>query len=63
MPGMDGWEVAEKLRANPDTYNMRIVAVSALMTPECEQRSRAAGIEAHFGKPVALAQWPKLLSG
>ena len=63
MPGMDGWDVAEHLRADPETHDIRLVAVTAMTSPECERRSREAGFDAHYGKPVALAQWPRLLAG
>jgi CheY-like chemotaxis protein len=62
MPGMDGWEVAEQLRADPATRVARLVAVSAIMkSPDCERRSAAAGFDAHFCKPVRLEDWPGIL--
>ena len=63
MPGMDGWQVAEQLRADPDTRSLRIVAVTAMASRECERRSAAAGFDAHFNKPVRLDQWPAILCG
>jgi CheY-like chemotaxis protein len=63
MPGMDGWEVAEQLRADPATRVTRLVATSAIMrTHECERRSAAAGFDAHFAKPVRLEDWPGVLA-
>lgn len=62
MPGMDGWQVAEQLRADPQTSRLRLVAVTAMMGPECEQRSRDAGFDAHFAKPIRLTQWAGILS-
>jgi len=62
MPGMDGWDVAEQLRADPQTRGVRLVAVTAMTSPECEQRSREVGFDAHYGKPIRLAEWPKVLT-
>jgi CheY-like chemotaxis protein len=52
LPQMDGYEVARRIKAiNP---TIRIVAVSGYGSAEDKQRSSAAGIEAHFVKPIAL---------
>jgi two-component system response regulator VicR len=29
MPGMDGWEVYQKLKANPETQNLPVIVVTA----------------------------------
>lgn len=63
MPGMDGWDVAEQLRADPETRDTRLVAVTAMTSPECEKRSKEAGIDAHYGKPVPMGQWSRVLCG
>lgn|SRR5487761_1409367 len=62
MPNMDGWDVAEQLRADPETRDIRLVAITAMSSPECERRSREAGFDAHYGKPVSLSQWPAILA-
>jgi two-component system, sensor histidine kinase len=48
MPGMDGFEVAERLRA--DYTEARIVAVTAL--DEHDERVQKAGFDRHLTKPV-----------
>ena len=63
MPGMDGWEVAEQLRDEPATQDVRLVAVTAMTTPECQERCKQVGFDAHFGKPIRMAQWAAVLSG
>jgi signal transduction histidine kinase len=52
LPGLDGYEVARTLRAEPGHDGMRIVAISGYGQPEDRERSRAAGIEEHLLKPV-----------
>ena len=63
MPGMDGWEVAHELRHDPATSEIRLVAISALSGPEFESRSRAAGFNAHFAKPISAEGWREIFNG
>jgi signal transduction histidine kinase/ActR/RegA family two-component response regulator len=53
LPGMSGYEVAQHLRASGHSA-LRIVAVSGYGQPSDAARSRAAGVDAHLAKPVAL---------
>lgn len=62
MPGMDGWEVARQFRADPATLGIRLVAVTALATPDDVRRSFQAGFDAHYRKPVSIEQWREILS-
>jgi signal transduction histidine kinase/CheY-like chemotaxis protein len=61
LPGMSGYEVAEKLRQEPDDH-LRIIAVSGYGQPDDLARSRAAGCDAHLVKPVDLATLERLLA-
>lgn len=61
MPGMDGWELGAKLRADPATRVVRLVAVTAMRSKANERRSAEVGFDNHFGKPVPLDQWPRVL--
>jgi two-component system CheB/CheR fusion protein len=53
LPGMDGYEVARRLRDLPGGANAVIVAVSGYGQAEDRIRSRAAGFDEHLLKPVA----------
>ena len=55
LPGMDGWEVARRLR---DVYGaaIRLVALTSLGDPEDRARSAAAGFDVHLVKPVQPGQ-------
>lgn len=46
LPGMDGMQVLEKLRANEKTKNMPVIVVSN--APETEYKDRAAKLNAEF---------------
>jgi two-component system CheB/CheR fusion protein len=52
MPGMDGYEVARRLRQNGTSKNIYIVALTGWGQEEDHRRSRAASINSHFVKPV-----------
>lgn len=54
MPGMDGLEVARRLRAGESTGSIPLIAVTALAMPEDERRCLEAGFDAYFKKPVDL---------
>jgi len=54
MPGMDGFEVLARLRANQSTRALRVVAVSAHALPADIEAARAAGFESYLTKPLSL---------
>lgn len=54
LPGMDGYQVARLLRADPATRDALVVALSGYGQEEDQQRSREAGCQHHLVKPVEL---------
>ena len=52
LPGIDGYEVARRLRADPATKGMRLVALTGYGLLEDQQRALAAGFDLHLVKPV-----------
>jgi len=52
LPGMDGYEVAARMRADPALKRARLVAVSGYGQDEDRRRSRDAGFDEHLTKPV-----------
>ena len=52
MPGLDGYEVARRLRAMARERRLRIVAVTGWGQEADRQRSREAGFDLHLVKPV-----------
>ncbi len=55
LPGIDGWEVARRLRRNPEAGEMAIIALTALAQPEERGRARDAGCDEVLTKPVSPA--------
>lgn len=52
MPGMDGFEVCERLKANPKTAHIPVVMVTALDQPSDRVRGLKAGADDFLTKPV-----------
>jgi signal transduction histidine kinase/ActR/RegA family two-component response regulator len=53
MPGMDGYEVARRLRRQPEARNMMLAAVTGYGEAEHRRRAEEAGFDYHLVKPVA----------
>jgi signal transduction histidine kinase/CheY-like chemotaxis protein len=62
MPGMDGYEVARRIRANPANRHMQLIALTGWGQDEDRQRSAAAGFNHHLVKPADVDQLRQLLS-
>lgn len=53
LPGMDGYEVAERLRELPQAKDAVLIAITGYGQDDDRLRSRRAGIDHHLVKPVA----------
>jgi len=51
MPGMDGYEVARRIRASPRFSDVQLVALTGWGQEHDQQLSRAAGFDHHVVKP------------
>ena len=58
LPGIDGYELARRIRAADLTPRPLLIALSGYAQPEDRRASAAAGFDEHFAKPADL---PKLL--
>ena len=63
MPGMDGYEVARRLRRRPGFDRTALVALSGYGSSGDRRRSEECGFYAHLTKPVSPAELEKLLAG
>jgi PAS domain S-box-containing protein len=54
LPDIDGYEVARRLRADPRTRDVLIIAITGYGRDEDMRRSREVGIDEHVVKPVDL---------
>jgi signal transduction histidine kinase/CheY-like chemotaxis protein len=63
LPGLDGYEVARRLRADPQHSHARLIAISGYGQSQDRQRSQAAGFHHHLVKPVAFDSLLATLAG
>jgi signal transduction histidine kinase/ActR/RegA family two-component response regulator len=61
LPGVDGYEVARRIRAMPGGQRHLIVAITGYGQDRDRRRSSEAGFDAHLVKPVELEQLLPLL--
>ena len=54
LPGMDGYELARRLRADPRTQAIRLLALTGYGSELDRQRALAAGFDEHLIKPVSI---------
>jgi len=52
LPGIDGLEVARRIRANPRRRGVRLIALTGYGQTSDREATRAAGFDYHLVKPV-----------
>jgi CheY-like chemotaxis protein len=63
LPGMDGYEVAQKIRELPGLRDIRLVAVTGYGRSDDRVRARDAGFDDHLTKPVEFAILDRTIAG
>lgn len=53
IPGIDGWEVTRRLKADPRTKVVPIIALTAHAMRGDEERAREAGCDHYLAKPIS----------
>lgn len=54
LPGPDGYEVAQAIRATPELQHVDLVALSGYALPTDCERAKAAGFDLHLAKPASI---------
>ena len=62
LPGMEGCQVAQRIREHQDLANMQLIAISGYGQEADQRRSQMAGFNHHLVKPVDPAKLQELLS-
>jgi two-component system CheB/CheR fusion protein len=62
MPGMDGFETARRLRAQPEMERVLLVAMTGYAADFDQVQARTAGFDHHLTKPVSFETVQQLLS-
>ena len=60
LPGMHGYQVAQRLRSQPENKNVVIVALTGYGQEQDRQRAIEAGFDYHFVKPVDFTKLESL---
>lgn len=56
LPGMDGHELARRLRSVPELSSLMIIALSGYGTPADKAKSSEAGVDHHLVKPADIGE-------
>lgn len=62
LPGMDGLTLVRKLKADPETRAIPVVAVTAYLDRFTEKEALAAGCDVYLVKPIDTRQLPRLIT-
>jgi CheY-like chemotaxis protein len=61
MPCLSGYQVAERVRAEPWGREMKLIALTGWGQPDDKLRARSAGFDRHLLKPIDPADVDRLL--
>ncbi|MFU8788853.1 MAG: response regulator [Methylobacter sp.] len=61
MPELDGFAVCRQIKSDPDTSDIRVIAMTGHPSPENQQRSLEAGAEICIAKPLDMKRLLELL--
>jgi two-component system, cell cycle response regulator DivK len=53
LPGLDGYEVTRRLKADAALHAIPVIAITAYELNEAEDKARAAGRDAYMAKPIS----------
>jgi CheY-like chemotaxis protein len=62
LAGMDGYAIAQALRADPATARIELIALTGYGSAEDRQRAFDAGFQHHFTNPISIEQLELVLS-
>jgi two-component system cell cycle response regulator DivK len=63
LPDMDGLSVLGRLRAEPDTAGIPVVALTAFAMRQDRERLLRAGFDGYLGKPIDVRAFPEQVRG
>ena len=63
LPGMDGFELTRRLKADPARRGIVIVALTAYAMKGDEEKARQAGCDGYLSKPIDTRTLPDVVKG
>jgi CheY-like chemotaxis protein len=61
LPGMDGLQLTRRLKADPATQGIRIIALTAYAMKGDEEKAFAAGCDGYVSKPIDTERLPEIV--
>jgi two-component system, sensor histidine kinase len=62
LPGMDGYEVARRVRQDPKLRRIVLVALTGYGREEDKREAAAAGFDHHLTKPIEIDKLQELVA-
>jgi CheY-like chemotaxis protein len=62
LPGIDGLELTRRLKADPATRDIKIIAVTAYAMKGDQEKALAAGCDAYVTKPIDTRGLPDVIA-
>jgi len=62
LPGMDGLELTRRLKADPETRDVLIIALTAYAMKGDDERAQAEGCDGYVTKPIDTRTLPKVIA-
>jgi CheY-like chemotaxis protein len=59
LPVIDGWEATRRVKADPATKAIPVIALTAHAMSDDKEKAMAAGCDDFDTKPVELTCWPR----
>ena len=59
LPGMDGVQALGRLRSDPETRDIPVIAVTAFAMNDDRERFLAAGFDRYLAKPLDIREFPR----
>jgi CheY-like chemotaxis protein len=63
LPGMDGLQLTRRLREDPATRDILVLALTAYAMRGDEQKAREAGCDGYIAKPIDTRALPGIVAG
>ncbi|HEX2697649.1 MAG TPA: response regulator [Anaerolineales bacterium] len=63
LPEMDGWTATERLKSDPQTGEIPIIALTAHTLPGDRKRALDAGCDSYLSKPLDIALFNETVTG
>jgi CheY-like chemotaxis protein len=62
LPGLNGYELAQQLRASPETAHMQLIALTGYGQESDVRAAKEAGFDHHFIKPMNPAEIHRVIA-